>query len=377
MLVPEIVGKTLNAPWHLAKGVAHLVAGAPIRAITGTKDLTGTSCYDNDTDGKGPATVYEIANPMMDITSVIYFYTELRSATNKRLKDFAEKKGLTYELNDTDTTSDLEVIRNALKSMNNTLETIKSADKSSSTTAALTNYQSSLKEIKDLKTRYSLGDGDMQVLEIYFSILAEPKDLVQIKSDIELYTKYISPQFILAFGGKGFNLQSVVDMVDRDPDMFIHHIDDDFAFTSMDAAGFVNGLNSEVVYAIVVSEKNKRITVVFRGSVNAKDWMTNVQMSMTDFELPGFTTEEARTQLRQMFGRVHGGFHEYLFGKTMRGMNGSTKSKAEEIMGTLTGLMEEYKGFSIFVTGHSLGKYSNVRKANTLLLVLHCYKETN
>ena len=126
---------------------------------------------------------------------------------------------------------------------------------------------------------------------------------------------------------------------------------------------------SEVVYAIAVSEKNKRITVVFRGSVNAKDWMTNVQMSMTDFELPGFTTEEARTQLRQMFGRVHGGFHEYLFGKTMRGMNGSTKSKAEEIMGTLTGLMEEYKGFSIFVTGHSLGKYSNVRKTQYVVHV--------
>ena len=364
MLIPEVVTKTMNAPWHLAKGVANL-AGAPIRAITGTEYLPESYSHETGND----KTVYEIANPMMDITTVIYFYTELRASTRQRLEAFAKKKeGFTYDLTDSDTTSDLEVIREALKSMNTTLEAIKSTDEATATTA-FTNYQSSLKEIKDLKTRYSLGDGDMQVLKIYFSILAEPKDLVQIKSDFELYTKYINPKFSFAFGGKGFNLQSVVDMVDRDPDMFIHHIDDDFAFTSMDAAGFVNGLNSEVVYAIVVSEKNKRITVVFRGSVNAKDWMTNVQMSMTDFELPGFTTEEARTQLRQMFGRVHGGFHEYLFGKTMRGMNGSTKSKAEEIMGTLTGLMEEYKGFSIFVTGHSLGKYSNVRKTQYVVHV--------
>lgn len=95
--------------------------------------------------------------------------------------------------------------------------------------------------------------------------------------------------------------------------------------------------------------------MVFRGSVNAKDWLMNLQLDMTNFDLPGFTSESARSDPRQTFGRVHEGFYKYLFGKTKRGENGAITSKAEEIMVTLAELKKKYEGFSIFVTGHSLG----------------------
>jgi hypothetical protein len=356
-MIPDVVEKTLNAPWHLAKGVANL-AGAPFRAITGTEYLPK-----DEEGGESWTSVYDVADPMMDITTVIYFYTELRSATKKRLQAYAESKGLSvrvpFQKLFPDKQSDVEIIRKAVANLNASLEALES--KPSRATAVI-EYQENLKKIEEIKIRFHLGDGDIEVFKIYFSILEEPKDVVKIKSDIELYKKFISPQFSFLFGGKDFNLDSVISMVDRDPDMFIHHIDDDFASPSfgLDLKTHVkSAMVDEVVYSVVVSEKNKRITVVFRGSVNIQDWITNLQLSMTDLELPGFTSDENINQPREMFGRVHKGFYKYLFDETQMDKFGSTQSKSEEIMGILRDLTAEYKDFSIFVTGHSLGKFLN------------------
>ena len=131
-------------------------------------------------------------------------------------------------------------------------------------------------------------------------------------------------------------------------------------FTNRTIAKPINGFQSELVYAIVVSPANKRVTVTFRGSVNANDWITNTYnlFEMTDFKLPGYTSEEnSRMDTRQSYGRVHEGFYNYLFAKTKKGANESCLSKSEEIMGILTDLFEnECQGYSLFVTGHSLGK---------------------
>ena len=119
------------------------------------------------------------------------------------------------------------------------------------------------------------------------------------------------------------------------------------------------GIGAELVYAVFVSPEHKRVTVSFRGSVNIQDWITNTKFFglMTDLKLPGFTTEkDLLSDERKSYGRVHLGFYEYLFGKTKKGPNGSCKSKSEEIIGHLAHLFEnECKGFSLFVTGHSLG----------------------
>jgi len=222
---------------------------------------------------------------------------------------------------------------------------------------AVAEYQNSLKQLEVIKKRYNLTTGDAEVFATYFNILKEPKSAVDIMSDLSLYNDFIDPAFRVSFGGSEWNVKNIIDMVKRDPDMYIKEIDDDFVKSSIPK--FINGLDSELVYAIFVSPQNKRVTVAFRGSVNANDWITNTYGlgTMTDFKLPGYTSEE--TQRRgdsKSYGRVHEGFYKYLFGETEKGSNGSNKSKAEEIIGILSVLFEkECKGFSLYVTGHSLG----------------------
>lgn len=353
-MIPPIVEKTLNAPLHFAKGVANLAA-TPLRAVTGTEYLPN---HDDASKSDAP-TVYEIADPMMDLTTIIYYYTELRSATNKRLEKFAKKHNMEMGPFCKGKNS-LEVLRNAIELLTKRTEALSSLKGIEETTVLIKlkeykEYKDSLKEIENLKTLHKLTDGDIAVFKTYFEILERPKDAVKIKSDFHLYSQYIDPLFTVSFGGKDFNKQIIEDMVERDEDMYIDYIDDDSVSTSFDPKGFINGFSSEIVYAIVVSKKAKRITVVFRGSVNASDWITNIQVNMTDFDLPGFTTEKAKNDDKRNFGRVHEGFYKYLFGKTQRGSDGSAKSKGEEIMGKLTSLMAEHEGFSLFVTGHSLG----------------------
>ncbi len=348
--MPSVIHKTLNAPWHITKGFAD-AAGAPARAITGTQYLSDSF----STSTSSAQTVYDVANPMMDITTLIYYYTELRSATKTRLREYAISKHITYDyVRKGALSSDLETIRNAIFLVDDALAALDSATPAQASAAHKT-YIQSLDGLKAIRTTYDLGEGDVQILKVYLTILREPKDMVKIKSDFELYNKYIGVFFRKSFGGKDFNLSTVIDIVERDPEMYVHCIDDDFA-ASMTKA--LQGLGSEVVYAIVVSKKQKKITVVFRGSVAPRDWLKNIKLYMTDNNLPGFTSQEAEEKDdKQTFGRVHQGFYEYLFGKTKKGDDDRTISKAEEIMGTLTGFMsqEEFKDFSIYVTGHSLG----------------------
>lgn len=193
--------------------------------------------------------------------------------------------------------------------------------------------------------------------EQYFEILGEPKNLTSIKSDLILYDSFIDPQFKLGFGGTKWNRKNVSDMIASNKGIYIHHIDDDFTTSSFDVDGVVHGLKAEIVWAIVVCPAEQKITVVFRGSVALKDWVSNVQCNMIDCILPGFTSKTNKDE-RKTFGRVHEGFYKYLFHETKAGQNGSTKSKGEEIIGMLMGdffIKPEFKNYSLEITGHSLG----------------------
>jgi len=193
--------------------------------------------------------------------------------------------------------------------------------------------------------------------EQYFEILSEPKQLTEIKKDVILFDKFIDPLFRVAFGGTDYNKTKIQDLIEADKGIYIHKIDDDFTTSTIDPVGTIQGFKSELVWAIVVCKAEKTITVVFRGSVNAADWVSNVQCNMCDYNIPGFVSKHNRDK-SQNFGRVHEGFYKYLFEETMAGSNGSTKSKGEEIMGTLQGdffSKPEYKDYKLFVTGHSLG----------------------
>jgi len=319
----KVVSETVQAA---DKAFSAIVKPATERMDTSTKRT------------KQPASIYDIAEPMLDLSSIIYAFIELRRQAKKRLFKFAKEKKLVRDEGDLFVeTNSLAVLRNAIISSAEKLKAFKASD----TTDGYA-YHKSVKELDVLRDRYNLNDGDVQLLEDYIHIVFMPKTAGDMKVDFRLHHEWMTP-FLLAFGGEKFNLKAILDCSKKDEKAYLVHVDD--KHTSEDP------LKKELTYAIAVSEKYKKIYVIFRGSVNGNDWITNMQVNACDLLLPGFTTKSDTLKEKQNFGKVHAGFYDYLFGKTKTG----TISKGEEIMGTLSGLVQKYAGYSIIFTGHSLG----------------------
>ena len=213
MVIPEPIEAAVNLPWHLTKGIAHFSLW-PVRAILNTSDMPKTP------PPKEGESVYDIAEPMLDIAAIIYYYTELRSSTNHLLEKYADKFKLS--------TKEIEDIRNAILLTETKLDALKQLDQAdaSSSTNVAAEYQESLTQLEHIKTRHGLGSGDIEVFTTYFDILKEPKDATSIKSDLLLYKSFISPAFRAGFGGSDFNEDAIIAMVDRDPNMYISMIDE-------------------------------------------------------------------------------------------------------------------------------------------------------
>jgi len=323
-------------------------------------DINGDGDNDNDNTNipNDDDSIYGLAKTNLDIASMIYYYTEIRSETKRLLQNFYERVGFDLD-SDTNPTEECEMYR-LFVAMNRVKE--------SNSTAALQGLENLMNDLR-------LNKGDLKVFRTYFDILAMPKNLMSINSDLILYDKYISPQFRFAFGGTEWNRRNIEDMMTNFPitnthanchgcgSIYVHHIDDDFTSTSMDVQGLIKGFSAEVVWSIVVNETTQKISVVFRGSTNVNDWKSNLQTNMVDFNLPFVSEEEANLQEIETtnYGRVHGGFYKYLSDETQPSLfSNSTKSKGEEIISMLKNDFfnknkPEYKGYALEVTGHSLG----------------------
>jgi len=102
------------------------------------------------------------------------------------------------------------------------------------------------------------------------------------------------------------------------------------------------------VYGIVKDAHNKRIIVAFRGSeppslTSNRDWQTNANAEVIKMEAP------ALVRGLQEHIYVHNGFHDYLFDNQKR-----IKIQIyDKIVEDIKPLMED--GYSVYVTGHSLG----------------------
>lgn len=338
----------LTAPIQFAAGLPVALTETAINLFTdwnkfGREEVKDANEYNN---------LYYLTSSKLDMCALIYFYTELRSSTKRLLKEFADSKGLKHEFIRGEP-SDIELLDNAISEVETyrkKLETIENPKNE------VKNYQDSLQGLENLRKKHDLTNGDIEILRQYFKIISrKPKTNTDIKADLHLFHQYIDPLFRVSFGGEEFNIERVEELVEKDEKSYIDYIDDDFTKTSLNPNGFINGFSSEVVYAIVVSDKHKTISVVFRGSVNANDWISNIQVDSTPCIFPGFTTENVAGR-GESYGQVHEGFYKYLFGKTKAGSNGSTKSKGEEIMGKIRSLVNgEKKGYTVLVTGHSLG----------------------
>jgi len=119
-----------------------------------------------------------------------------------------------------------------------------------------------------------------------------------------------------------------------------------------------SGDKSEVVYGITRNPVQKRLTVVFRGSIVEKDWDQNFKFRAETVELltPGLLEQIVpnATTLVHDSAQVHSGFFEYLFKLPAKNTN---STKFVKIINEVLDLLKSpaNQGYSIYVTGHSLG----------------------
>lgn len=283
--------------------------------------------------------LYSLAEPMIDLSGIVYGFTTLRKKAANKLFDLASEKGLLKSRSEmfSDNT-DFAAVRNAAVG---SIQSLKAFEKTGNPQEAEF-YLKCVNELKELGEKYTIGPGDMALMKDYISMLYYPKAIHEIKADFTLHSEWMK-LFLSFFGGKEFNLKAILDCCDKDPDAKVVHVDDSHAIGGP--------LSRELTYAIAVSEKYQQIYVVFRGSITANDWITNIQVNMCDLLLPGFTSKQAENDKKINFGKVHFGFYEYLFKEPQSG----GISKGEEIAGFVRGLKDKYPSFRIAVTGHSLG----------------------
>lgn len=136
----------------------------------------------------------------------------------------------------------------------------------------------------------------------------------------------------------------------REEDATVELLDDDFGF---------RGYKSKPVYGITRNPGRKRLTVVFRGSINARDWQQDFKVQGKEVPL---TPEELRktvpnpdASLLNAFENVvvHAGFYEYLFESCEDHEKPKIETIIEEVMKRVKD--PENEGYRVFFTGHSLG----------------------
>lgn len=106
----------------------------------------------------------------------------------------------------------------------------------------------------------------------------------------------------------------------------------------------------ELVFAIGVDRWYRRITVAFRGSVTANDFLTDACISMVDRPNPVYEFDEDNQDENI---KLHSGFYEYLLETSEE--RERTVSKFDEVMAALVPLLEQNPEFTVYCSGHSLG----------------------
>jgi hypothetical protein len=112
-------------------------------------------------------------------------------------------------------------------------------------------------------------------------------------------------------------------------------------------------MSSELVFSIIVNRTERKIFVVFRGSVSLKDWLID-GLGIISRSKPEIIQDWAKEGVK-----LHGGFSKYLFGAS----NTATETKYDQIINVLKEVYaykdeaagRDYSDYGLYVTGHSLG----------------------
>eukprot|EP00978_Attheya_sp_CCMP212_P048641 scaffold553883_cov122-Attheya_sp.AAC.2 len=163
--------------------------------------------------------------------------------------------------------------------------------------------------------------------------------------------------------GDNLTARGIAAIQKLDPDAYLANFDDQFK-------------DSELVYGIAVNRRVKRVTVVFRGSVELNDWLHNITLAFEEIKfkeriLEGTTKSEygliesatykfieiddyiSYKELQKQKIQVHKGFLSYLFKLQAK----DQMSKYEAIVRRLEAiyLTSGHQKLDLYVTGHSLG----------------------
>eukprot|EP00588_Corethron_pennatum_P013729 CAMPEP_0194269444 /NCGR_PEP_ID=MMETSP0169-20130528/3603_1 /TAXON_ID=218684 /ORGANISM="Corethron pennatum, Strain L29A3" /LENGTH=454 /DNA_ID=CAMNT_0039011087 /DNA_START=86 /DNA_END=1450 /DNA_ORIENTATION=+ len=104
-----------------------------------------------------------------------------------------------------------------------------------------------------------------------------------------------------------------------------------------------------LVYSVIVNRSSKEIIIVFRGSINRKDWLTNFKFALR--------TPPVIEEIANKKAKVHRGFSDYLLRKSKTEGN----SQLDQILNVLkdvyayTAPGRDYSDYKLVITGHSLG----------------------
>ena len=120
--------------------------------------------------------------------------------------------------------------------------------------------------------------------------------------------------------------------------------------SGIEVVWFSDMTQSDVVYGICVQREEKRITVVFRGTVNSHNWLINMKYGTSRVSNP--VTDEYSGRKESL--DIHTGFSLYM----LRRRKDTQMNKIEEIMEKIDSIGREMSAegrYKISITGHSMG----------------------
>jgi len=116
----------------------------------------------------------------------------------------------------------------------------------------------------------------------------------------------------------------------------------------------------EIVHGVVVNPTKKRITIIFRGSVTNKDFLQDAKCAQKCIDNPVLSVvvndsnPKPSEEIMPSTIRIHTGFYEYLFHEKKDSDNNTT-TRLHDILEDAKNLLRENPGYSLYMTGHSLG----------------------
>jgi hypothetical protein len=151
------IGELIFWPVHFGKTVATNTVDTMFK-------IAGTNTEDVPKE-QGGESIFDMAKSNLDIASMIYYYTELRSEIKLKLKEFAKQKGMILDSDDQSQPSKkVNDLYNAVQFVKTTSEIILSPE-STSSMDAMNRYQTSIEQLDKLCKKYKLDKGDLDVFK--------------------------------------------------------------------------------------------------------------------------------------------------------------------------------------------------------------------